>query len=132
MRQIKFRGLRNGKFLIGDLMHDFNGKTYIFTRDETTDSPDNYEVDPETVGQFTGLKDKLEIELVETDIVKTPKGHVCEIVWDTVIEEWRGDVFKYTGFALRNIKSNTLYHFDDPESFEKIGDRYRNPELLKP
>lgn len=53
MREIKFRGKRldNGEWLYGSLVI-LNGRYFIF------DDANRHEVDPTTVGEFTGLKDK--------------------------------------------------------------------------
>lgn len=54
-REIKFRGKRldNGEWVYGDLLHLVDG-VYI-----SNDNGNNMaQVDPDTVGQYTGLKDK--------------------------------------------------------------------------
>jgi len=58
--QVKFRGKRKGgnEWLIGDLNH-VNGGTYIIpTEDAPLNSPDWFEVEPSSIGMFTGLTDK--------------------------------------------------------------------------
>lgn len=58
MRETKFRGkcLDNGEWIEGDLLR-MNGHWFIFP-DPAPKGIDKYEVDPATVGEFTGLKDK--------------------------------------------------------------------------
>jgi uncharacterized phage protein (TIGR01671 family) len=77
MRGYKFRGKRldNGEWVYGDLCHGPEGKCYIAYDQDFVDTcscgindliTDRFfEVDPETVGQYIGRKDKHDKEIYE-------------------------------------------------------------------
>lgn len=141
MREIKFRGKRkdNGEWVYGSLVNNFwaNSKTKspvceIFTPaledgdcwdDYVSDENSVVEVHTESVGQFTGLKDKYGKEIYDGDIIgrRGMKNTFVEyercrwvLRYDEPKAEWRQDLHNQVSLHL-----------------EVIGNIYENPELLK-
>lgn len=125
-RTIKFRGksLQTGEWFYGNLWDfDINGRTHIGTIHKGCLC-----IDPETVGQFTGLLDKNGKEIYEGDVLlfgsnKTPNK--CEVGWNN----------RFTSFCVRlsyeerfGIKPLGEWLFVEP--MEVIGNIHDNPELL--
>lgn len=140
MREIKFRGRRKvgTEWLIGDLNH-IDGKVFIFPRTEDTplNSPDWFEVLPETVGQYIGLKDKNSKEIYEGDVLYGfRKGSNLNRFYRSCVE-WNT---QQCGFILRSGKflieiiSLAMEGIEESvnlSSFEIIGNIHANPELIK-
>lgn len=132
-REIKFRAIHEGsnKMVYGNLIKGtFEGKP--FTQIEHSDSDDFYQwhFKTETVGQFTGLKDKNGVEIYFDDIIRFKGNYTEEAKCGYFIAKVDFDGFKIV------LKSGDL-EWDargETEGFdytcEVIGNIHQNPELL--
>jgi len=76
MREIRFRGIRVDTigWMYGSLLSENDGTTSIFYYDKWGTSGTD-RVDPETVGQFTGLYDKRGVKIYEGDVVRVQDSY---------------------------------------------------------
>lgn len=155
MRKIKFRGKdEGGKWVVGHyysyIRDDNDEQEHCILQDIksiTQDFKVNY-VNPETVGQFTGLRDGAWKEIYEQDIVQLtlPNGEVRNFIVgiETVVREVvshpdfdaptakvaiTGVVFKWSKYKLFPCVDENGNH--DNEDMLVIGNVFDNHELLK-
>lgn len=129
MREILFRGKRldNGEWVEGAFLNDRNGAFYICPAVSDISYGDSgkrrrigcwYNVDPSTVGQYTGLEDKNGKKVFEGDIIKkTNKGRHPQIFTANI----------YTNFhANEEVYYSPCDHFTESCEYEIIGNIHDN------
>ena len=128
MREILFRGKRidSGEWVYGTMYKiatDLN--PFILTIGKSGCS---YQVEEETVGQYTGLKDKNGKRIFEGDIIK----------WDYPCNEGKSyqviyDVGSACFVASREHNGNIIdtVFYNDGQHAEVISNVHDNPELLE-
>ena len=127
MRTIKFRGKKvtNGVWAYGSLVYlDEKGAAiYVQTDNGSAKVMDLVYVNPETVGQFTGLYDKNKKEIYEGDILKVSGlGEKIEVrfVRGVFAFLWNGD-----------LDDEAPINAPTQEWAEVIGNIHDNPKLIK-
>lgn len=134
MREIKFRGkTKQGNWVYGVPVESRTncGNWYIElvkTIDYETDLEystcvESEEIDENTLGQYTGLKDKNGKEIYEGDILEYEFEDIGK---QKAYVNWNG---KYSSFTLEVISED--FEYAPIESGVVIGNIHDNPELLE-
>ena len=135
-REVKFRGLSSsGKWVYGSLIKAF-GKCYITSSESEAKAKDvaEYlggiytklipnmcvEVDPKTVGQFTGLQDRNGVDIYE--------GDFCQITYSKT-DNWKGQVKFLEGTWVVGNWRFELHK--ERYAVRIIGNIHEHPNLLK-
>jgi len=133
MKKIKFRGKskETNEWVCGQLLYLDNQPFIVGNLVEANDEYTAVEwwqpVHPNSVGQFTGLKDLCGEEIYENDIL-----NFVDYDYDGSEVPCRGEViFENGGYHLtKSYATNELYEYEG-EDLDIIGNIYDNPELLK-
>ena len=133
MREILFRGKTkaitgcpynngkpDGKWILGYVFSDLGA---MKIRQYETDRPEcnDYEVDPETVGQYTGVNDKNRTKIFEGDIVQAFTRYGTKHIYPI---KYRNGTFWFGNW-------NWIEFLDRFQFPEVVGNIYDNPQLLK-
>lgn len=115
MENIEFRGLKKDKsgWIYGMPSHDF---THIFNA-EQTNSPDNYEIIPETIGQFTGFLDKNGKKIYSGDFIKRGENQFHSVI------------FRDGKFVLKFRDINPYIYFSENSVYEILGNFHENHDM---
>lgn len=129
MREIKFRGYSKEKLIGSQWITNGHGVSKINYTDGTSSvhllTPyGDYLVEEDSIGQYTGLKDKNGKEICEGDIIKYSHSIV-----GTIIREVR---IKYGMWGIEGMTKGTQIPFANllENEYEVIGNIYENPELI--
>lgn len=131
-REIKFRGKRLdgqgwafGSYIEAELQNGIAHEIIPYKRGEPV-----VEVDPDTVGQFTGVKDKNGTRIFEGDvlgvggrIIGWVQGGVRGYCYDVVYVNHPKGEERYTLYATAT--------YDYRDRLGVVGNIYDNPEMLK-
>lgn len=128
MREILFRGKRvkNGEWVFGSFVSPNMIAAPIGEEIYGSDI-----VDPETVGEYTGLKDKNGKKIFEGDIVRYRPEYWSEPHWSVV--EYCADKWNYPAFDIKDhdYEANGLQCAHEEGGCEVIGNKWDNAKLLE-
>ena len=131
MREILFRGKRidNGEWVYGIYLDGFIVNGVIESTNEYIVLENWCPVDEETVGQYTGLKDKNGKKIFEGDILLSESwGSNARSKRKTHIVEWGRDKWLAAGY---NGEMKVKPSLDTKSDWQVIGNIHDNKELIK-
>jgi hypothetical protein len=125
-REIKFRGKRldNGKWVFGDLLtkHPHHKGLTIVESGGL-----HHEVDPETVGQYTGITDKGKNKMFEGDLYRSDGGYIFEVVYLFEVVCLASEAC-FVGVLVKEPESWVF--LEDALGMKRVGNKWDDSDLL--
>lgn len=126
MREVKFRGQSiNGDWHIG-LVAKKDGNYFI---SNSSDKPFAYQVGSQSIGQFTGMKDKNGVDIYEGDIVLSKRPYILDKDNSCIgAVEFSNKIFGFVFIRNYDSKTMRLDHNGYEDTIEVIGNIYEKGE----
>ena len=142
MRDIEFRGKRtdNGEWVYGNLVRGCDEKYAYIVEFGNNELCRNYvNVNPDTVGQYTGLKDKNGTKIFEGDMIKPFNDEIDKMVVEFNLGQFLLCLYGERGYMAEcGWEESGIYCCFEAEplssygdDIEVIGNIHDNPELLR-
>lgn len=133
-REILFRGKDKvtKRWVYGDYTHNEGLNTHYISRNVNNTSRKVWEVDPDTIGQYTGLKDKNGKKIFEGDIVHIKgdgfDGKEFGVDYHRVVTFHDGTICLSVGEVFHTPINDYVHGLDD---WDVVGNITDTPELMK-
>lgn len=121
LEDIKFKAKRldNGQWVVGDLLHSYDDGVIIIPITKVGESKGGaFSVDPTTICQYTGLKDKDGKEIWEGDILRVSSVR-CIVIWR---EELGG--FYLSELEFSSLGNVPLGEMLSDLKYERLGSKF--------
>lgn len=118
MREVLFRGKRfsNGEWVYGYYVYQYGFNMMFLPKEVGVENdPYFYAIIPESIGQYTGLKDKNGVRVFEADIVRVDKVGVGVVTFKNA--KFRCNIEGYDRLRYRSIEVIGNIHDDNLEDF---------------
>lgn len=133
-REILFRGKDKAtdQWVYGDYTHNEGLNTHYISRNVNNTSRKAWEVDPDTIGQYTGFKDKNGKKVFEGDIVHLKgdgfDGSEVGVDYHRIVSFYDGAFCLSIGEGFHFPIGNYFHGLDD---WDVVGNVTDNAELMK-
>ena len=132
MRYIRFRGKikDNGEWVKGSYVyaHKWYGSGAAGHFITSIYGDRRVEIDPDTLGQYTGLDDKNGVGIYEGDIIQ---GFLSYTKEDRAFIKYEEESMGFVPVPAFDEMSGRIFEVQNSKDIEVIGNIYDNPELLE-